>query len=264
MFESLLSRYENPYRGAAVSTAIFTAFALFLADRAAGLQLVSTDFEGVLAVLLVTVGLSYPLISYIRERDEEELQETWSETRLVERHLTEIGVYATVFFTAALIFAIGYQLLPASFFTAQDTAIAAITGNATASTGFYSILPNNLMVAVATFVLSFFLMGGLIFVLIWNASVLGAHVGGLAETMLHIPVRTLPYVAHGFLEVSGFALAGIAGTLLSMQVEHFYLRETHGRQKFLRASLDAALLLGLSIVVIVLAAVIETGYPFTA
>lgn len=262
MFESLLLEDDNTVRGAMLTAALFSIIGIGLSHYAGPLGLIGEGYEGLLAVLLITIGMSYPLVTYIRDRDAEELQEAWDETSLLSRHLTEIQIYATVFFTTALVFAFAYQLLPSSLFSFQSEVLAGITGQATSGADFFTIVPINLQVMAVTFLLSLLLAGGLVFVLVWNASVLGVHVGGLAGSLAQIPVATLPYLAHGFLEVSAFALAGIAGSLLSLQVEHFYLRKTHERENFIRATLDAFLLIGIAIIAVLVAGVIETGYPF--
>lgn len=262
MFEGLLLEDDNTVRGAMVTAAVFTVIGIGLSHYAGPLGLIGEGYEGLLAVLLITIGMSYPLVTYIRDRDTEELEEAWDEASLLRRHLTEIEVYATVFFTTTLLFAVAYQLLPTSLFSIQSDVLTSITGQATSGADFFTIVPINLQVMTATFLLSLFLAGGLVFVLVWNASVLGVHVGGLAGSLAQIPVATLPYLAHGFLEVTAFALAGIAGSLLSLQVEHFYLKKTHGRETFIRATLDAFLLMGMAIIAVLVAGVIETGYPF--
>lgn len=262
MFESILLEDDNTVRGAVIASVLFTVIGIGLSYNAGPLGLLAGDLEGLMAVLLITIGLTYPLTTYIRDRDNEELQESWDETSLLKRHLTEIEVYASVFFTVMLVFAAARQVLPATFFTVQTDVLSTITGQATSQADFLTIVPINLQVMAVTFLLSLVFTGGLVFVLVWNASVLGTHIGGLVGSIIQIPVATLPYLAHGFLEVAAFTLAGIAGSLLSLQVDHFYLKKTHDRENFIRATLDAFLLLGIAVVTVVIAGVIETGYPF--
>jgi uncharacterized membrane protein SpoIIM required for sporulation len=97
------------------------------------------------------------------------------------------------------------------------------------------------------------------FILTWNASVLGVFMGILAKNLDGVGVfvgsGTVPtpfaYVPHASLEMAGFIVAGISGSLISAAIyrEHFD-KDTW---------IDYMKLIGLGIGLVLMAAVFETA-----
>jgi uncharacterized membrane protein SpoIIM required for sporulation len=250
-------------------TTLFTGISIFLTNAFLPFQLNGIQLGGVMAVLLTTLALLYPLTSYLRSRDEEELQTQWSESSLIKRHIQEAEVYLTVFFAASLIFGIAYLLVPSSFFEVQSAALpalentaqqtAAVTGNLVQTQGVFSeIFINNTGVFFITFLLSLLITGGMIFILIWNASVLGTQLGQLSSSIIEAPARLLAYVPHGVPEIGGYILAGLSGSLLAYHIEHYLFYETHDHESFSRTLIDSSTIFILGIGLIALGAGVET------
>ena len=94
----------------------------------------------------------------------------------------------------------------------------------------------------------------MVFILVWNASVLGVF---LSKIININPITALLYLPHGLLEISGFILAGIAGALLSHQFEHFK-KEHRNKKVFRRILNDIGLLVFIGVVAIIIGGLIES------
>lgn len=239
---------------------VFTAMAIWITHTVMPLELGGTNLNGLMAVLFTTIALLYPLTRYIRSRDKTEIDTSWPETRLIDRHLHEGMYYIAAFTGVTLGFAAAIHLLPEQFFAIQRMLvqnIQAMAGQIAAPAKFSILLINNIGVMVGTFVLSFFITGGLVFILVLNASNLGYVIGTTAQSIFEIPLQTLPYVAHGTFEIGGYIAAGLAGMLLSYSVEQVI---HHDNDFTLTTPVkDAGVLLIVGMCLLIIAAAIESG-----
>ena len=203
------------------------------------------------------------MVAYLKveEDKEEKLIKKHKEKNLLKRHEKELMTYLSFFFGILIVFVIADFLLPDSFFSSQNEIIKGITGFATFQAGnsmnmgaLSTILLNNLTIFLLTFALSFVISAGMVFILVWNASILGVFLSNIISTN---PLAALSYLPHGLLEISGFVLAGITGALLSHQFEHF--KKGHHNKGVFRGILkDIGLLLFIGVIVIVVGVLIET------
>ena len=197
---------------------------------------------------------------------------------------TSINVLG-IFFFLFLGFTVGYSLwfsfLPEwalnSVFNDQLltlVSIGNITGSVVNQSFFSAILVNNLKVLFFCFFFSFVYGTGAIFVLSWNASVLGAAVGSVIRAELesvagsaqlvnlavyfqHLPLSLGGYMLHGTFEIIAYFLAGLAGSLISFVLSSSDYRRTRNLFKVLKRSV---LLVALAILLIFFAAFIEAGF----
>jgi uncharacterized membrane protein SpoIIM required for sporulation len=251
------------FMGAVFFTALSLAAARFLIPFQVG----GYNLAGLIAVLVAAVALAYPLSTYMREtRAEEEAQHLLAEKTLLQRHLHEVEVYLSFFAGSFLTFAAATYLFTPGFFDVQHAVIsglnAAATGNAVFSgadlSQFLVIAANNLRLFYVTFLLTFFISGGMVFILVWNASVFGVFLASAADSISSFPGTTLLYVPHGTLEVAGYIAAGVAGIIFSREIEAFFVEQNSDRDVYFRVWKDVWILLGLGSVTIVLAGFIET------
>lgn len=173
----------------------------------------------VLAVVFASIPLIYPLTRFFLEDEEQD-----------RPHLPEVKVYGSIF-TGEVIafFALAFRFPEA--FTVQREAINAISGSATSIGPFLSIFSNNLIVFGAILILSAVIGSAGAFVLTWNASVLGIFSANLVRSLeggkdlLTCAPNPSPlcYLPHATLEMTGFIVAGVSGSLISAAVyrEHF-------------------------------------------
>jgi uncharacterized membrane protein SpoIIM required for sporulation len=57
-----------------------------------------------------------------------------------------------------------------------------------------------------------------VFIIVWNASILGVAIGELSKYFWEIPIKTLMFLPHGIPEIIGYLCAGLAGGLLSAAI----------------------------------------------
>jgi len=111
---------------------------------------------------------------------------------------------------------------------------------------------------------------GAIFILTWNASVIGTAMGNFIRSNLAyysnlvgfekvtqyfqiISIGLLKYIIHGLPEILAYFVAGLAGGIISVAV----IRHDFGTRKFEHILLDSADLLLLSIFILFLAGLLE-------
>jgi len=178
----------------------------------------------------------------------------------LNRHGALIQDYLFIILGIAITISAAYIILPtqstSAIFSDQLSIITQITGNVTQPDLFEKILFNNLSVMVICFVFSLFYASGALFLISWNATVLGVVVGQTAKSLLglqSIPLVLFSYMPHGTFEFLGYILAGIAGGLISAAVTRH--RESNEHFRFVME--DATILSLLAILMLVVGAYIE-------
>ncbi|MEM4710985.1 MAG: stage II sporulation protein M, partial [Candidatus Woesearchaeota archaeon] len=129
---------------------------------------------------------------------------------------------------------------------------------------------NNIKVLLFCILFSFLYGAGAIFILLWNASVIGAAIGmfirnSLSEIFLItgnltiadyfsvVSIGLTKYIIHGFPEILAYFVGALAGGIISIAV----INHDFSTRKFEHILVDAADLLMLSIFLIFLAALLE-------
>jgi len=184
------------------------------------------------------LAVAYPVASYLHVRESQEEQSilTHLQGTLLQRHGKEMKVYFSFFFGTLLAFTVAGIFLPAMFFSEQAEIVGRITGAAgmtvsgtpSIETVLATILTNNLRVFAATFLLSFAVSAGMVFIVVWNSSVLGLLLSDFIKGQSVSALVCLPF---GIVEIAGFAIAGLAGALLSHQFGHYESRAFRIMQK---------------------------------
>ena len=129
-----------------------------------------------------------------------------------------------------------------------------VTGAATKQMRFLSILENNVYVMIFTLIFSLIFGAGAIFILIWNASVIAAAIGIFTKYQIaEIPLGIGRYMIHGFPEIAAYFVTALAGGIFGIGA----IRNGIKNRKFLRVMENTVILLFISILILVLAAVIE-------
>lgn len=181
----------------------------------------------VLSVVFASIPLVYPLTSVFLE----------DEKNGRRPHEEEVEFYGALFLGEFLAF-LGLALvstesfyMQASVFSDQAASLG-LTGNAVSPDTLYMVLSNNLLLFFSILAVSAVIGSAGAFILTWNASVLGVFIAKLLSelgTIYHILTGSgqtpspIAYVPHATLEMSGFIVAGITGSLVSAAVyrEHF-------------------------------------------
>ncbi len=150
----------------------------------------------------------------------------------------------------------------------QATVLVALTAMAINKTTFNLILFNNIKVLFVITLLSLALGTGAIYILTWNASVIGAAIGdfarsriseyaslgnlaGISAYFVAVPISFGRLIFHGLPEMLAYFVASIAGGILSIAATH------HEGKAIKYVVKDAIQLLGLAVGLLVFAALIE-------
>lgn len=262
MFERIVAQYtsDERYLDIAAASVVFTFLSIILVQHVMPFRVGGTDFGGLMAVLLTSLAVAYPFVKYLVKEERQEVVNRWSEKRLIRRHSKELELYLTFFLGTTVAFAVSTFFVPDGFYNIQMQVLSDIgapTGQILGDPFFLRVLENNAWVFMVTFVMTFFVSSAVIFVLAWNASVLGVFIGDISAELIHVPIETLPYLPHGMLEIGGYILAGIAGALLSYEVEIIMLEGQDGVNVSRIITRDVIVLLAWGMLFVVLGAFIE-------
>jgi uncharacterized membrane protein SpoIIM required for sporulation len=236
------------------------------------------EYSSMIMVFL-TVLASIPLIYNALKQDEKKDIIIKNNLNLLKEHSKVLAVILFLFLGATIAFAFWYTVLPqdtvTTLFSSQTETIEGIndyvTGNSVQQSAmFRNIMLNN--VKVLTFCIFFaFIYGiGAIFILIWNASVIGAAIGNFIRTKIEFTATSLGFVSiasyfhffslglsryliHGIPEIAAYITAGIAGSIISMAI----IRHEFGTKKFEKILFDSSELIIIAILMLVFAAFIE-------
>lgn len=234
-------------------------------------------------VFLTTLATIPILYGIIVDEEKKDLDMNITEKDLLKEHAKALKAFMYLFFGMVVGILLMYVLLPSTtvynLFTTQIQTISSmnhavdigISGQFTGSLNSFSkIFLNNMKVLIFCILFSFLYGMGAIFILTWNASVIGVAIGNFIRTNLAsishlvglekgaqyfniISVGLLKYAIHGIPEILAYFIAGLAGGIISVAI---IKKDLNGR-KFEHILLDSADLLLLSIFVILIAAVLE-------
>ncbi|RMD57942.1 hypothetical protein D6825_02455 [Candidatus Woesearchaeota archaeon] len=222
---------------------------------------------------LAMVPLMYHTLNFEERRDI--IAPTKS---IVHNHAPALTVYLMMFLGCSFAFTLWYTVLPpesaGTLFQVQAKTITSlnqhITGNITQTALLSKIFLNNTKVLIFCILFSFLYGAGAIFILTWNASVIGAAAGNFIRTNMaqfadaigfhkiaaYLYVASLSilrYAVHGIPEIFSYIIAALAGGILSMAI----VRHDMGTKEFENVLLDVSDLVLLSVLVLFIAGIIE-------
>lgn len=241
--------------------------------------LVFEQYASLLIVFLIamaSIPLMYSIIKYEEEKDLQDVGERF----LLEEHSKALAAFMYLFLGVTLAITLLYLFLPSeavpTMFSSQSETLQSIRGGTTGMAiaeqlnYFQIIFFNNVKVLVFAVLFSFLFGAGAIFVLVWNASVIGVAIGNfirgnlatyahligfdkVAKYMHVISFGLMRYVIHGIPEILAYFTAALAGGIISVAV----IKHDFGSQKFEHIILDTADLLLISLGLLFLAAILE-------
>jgi uncharacterized membrane protein SpoIIM required for sporulation len=221
-----------------------------------------------LVMIFLTVLASVPLMYNTIKIEEKKDIEFEDELFLIKEHGKALSFFMFLFFGFVLSFALWYILLPqditATLYETQlneieDITNSGVTGNAVSFVKVFStIFFNNLLVMVFALLFAFFYGVGAIFILTWNASIIGAAIGRFASSIgssyfAALPMGMARYLLHGIPEMAAYFMAGLAGGIISVAV----IRHDVGSEKFRHILTDSLDMVFLAVFVLFVAALIE-------
>jgi uncharacterized membrane protein SpoIIM required for sporulation len=237
-----------------------------------------SKYSGLLVVLFC-VMFSIPFMYFIirqEEKEDEEIHGIWG---VWKTHSDAIYAFLFLFLGFIIAFSVWNVILQdSSLLNAQIETYCSINSPGTVSdcvskysftskvisskvsantSRFLSILGNNFGVLILTLIFSLIFGAGAIFVLAWNASVISAAIGIFTKySLTDIPLGLLRYMIHGFPEIAAYFTAALAGGMFGVGV----IRNGVGNSKFVKVLANVGILLGISIVILIIAAVIEVYF----
>lgn len=228
---------------------------------------VFSPYSSIVAIALTAI-VCIPLIYGIIRMEERKSLEIRREAALVKEHGRALLFFMFLFLGFVVSFALWYTFLPQAYveevFVVQTDTISGVfnsfTGAAVSPVKVAStLLGHNLKVMVFCLIFAFFYGFGAIFILTWNASVIGAAVGDIVRSNIssgfisNISSGLLKYLVHGIPEMIAYFTAGLAGGIISIAVINHDLRGSRFR-KIIRDSAD---LIIVSVILLVAAALLE-------
>ncbi len=220
-----------------------------------------------LTMVFLTTMAGLPLIVNSLKKEAEEDLKIKEKAWLVGEHKDILGIFFFLFLGMMLAYVTWYVLLPDSLasavFNEQIKTIKAISSNvqgrATNPSLLRMIILNNFKVMAFCLLFSLIYGSGALFILTWNASVLGTAIGNAIKVNLSdvwsyfgvVPLGFGRYMLHGILEITAYFLAGIAGGIISAGI-------IRRGKKFKEVLLDSLDLILLASVLIIAGAIIET------
>jgi stage II sporulation protein M len=236
------------------------------------------SYSSLVMVFLTTLATT-PLIYQTMRIEETKDMEYEEETSILREHSKAVIFLIYLFVGITICFALWYIFLPIDktnlLFEVQTETIISInsrpTGNAIEQwNNFITIFANNIKVMIFCILFSFVYGIGAIFILIWNASVIGTAIGNYFRShfteyagtvgfmkfwgYFHIlPLSIMRYFTHGILEIAAYFVAGLAGGIISVAL----MKHDLGTKKFEKILLDCSDLILVSLGILVVAAIVE-------
>lgn len=248
------------------------------------------DQSSLLAVFFTTIAAVPLMYNTIRFEEKKDLSDM-GEGQLLKEHKKAISLYLFMFLGIVIATAIWFIFLPEniiySLFKVQSQTITEINSNvvgnvfksfSTMFPVFTKILSNNLKVLIFCILFSFLYGVGALFILTWNASVIGVAIGSSIKTAISKLVSStgtvtaikyfevysigfLKYSIHGIPEILSYLVAALAGGIISVAV----IKHDLGSDKFEKIILDSSTLILISLIFVLVAAFLEvyvTPYVF--
>ncbi|MAG15719.1 hypothetical protein CMO88_01515 [Candidatus Woesearchaeota archaeon] len=237
------------------------------------------DFVGIVMVFLTTLAVVY-LVQRMLRIEEGKDQPIRSELNILKDHGKALSVFMFLFFGFVVSFSFWYIVLPIDLshqiFGIQEKTIQCINSagveGCVSGTGaaFSKIFFNNIKVLLFTLTFAFFYGAGAVFILAWNAAVVGTAVGifvrnsisttasslGISSVATYFGVYStgiLRYMTHGTFEILAYFMAALAGGIISIAV----IKHDFKSQEFRKVLFDSVDIIVLSLGLLFLAAIIE-------
>ncbi len=232
-----------------------------------------------LVMVFLTVMACIPIVYSTMKLEENKDMEIPKERALMKEHNKAIIFLMFMFFGATFSFVMWYIFLPSGTLTyvfGQQTATIQsinnqIAGNAYQQFSTFSkILLNNIKVLAFSTLFAFVYGAGAMFILVWNASVIGAAIGNFIRSNLSqyasllglekfstyfnvISVGLLRYALHGIPEILAYFYGGLAGGIISVAI----IKKHYKNDNFSHIIFDVSELLLISLSFLLVAAFLE-------
>lgn len=220
-------------------------------------------YSSLTMIFLSVISCLY-LLQGIFIQEEKKEKNSNEERKILKVHFRTLLFFISLFLGFLFAFVFWTMILPSPtvdvVFNLQKInipQIQEITGSTAYQNTFSAIFLNNLRVMFISLLFALFYGAGAIFILAWNASILGFVIGNLVKNSLGItalPFALAKYFLHGIPEMFAYFSAALAGGILFVAI----VRGEIKGEKSGRIFLDFFILTGTAIIILLLAALIET------
>jgi len=223
------------------------------------------DHSSLVMVFLTLISCLYVVQGTIKLEEDKELPYK-SETWILKQHSHVLIFLLFLFIGFVISFTFWTFVLPSEkvsvLFDLQSSVVDGIramtvTGDAVNLDTFFIILTNNLKVLTIALIFAFFYGAGAIFILVWNASVMGFVIGELAKNtfgIMALPIAFAKYFLHGIPEMLAYLTIALAGGIIYTAI---WRGDFFQQGKAKKIILDTSILVLISIVMLIISALIE-------
>lgn len=227
--------------------------------------LIFPKYSSLIMVFFTVLSCIYVVQGAIKSEEGKE-KKGRSEIWILKEHSRLILFLLFLFIGFVISFAFWTVVLPnekvSELFSLQSSSVEQIksdlvTGSSVSNASFFLIILNNLKVLALSLIFAFFYGAGAIFVLVWNASVMGLVIGNLIKTSLGIigmPVAFAKYFVHGIPEMLAYLITALAGGIIYTSIWKGHFFKIERRKKII---FDAVVLILISLALLIIAALIE-------
>ncbi|MBU0635529.1 stage II sporulation protein M [Candidatus Micrarchaeota archaeon] len=251
-------------------------FAIAITTVSMGISIATfPDYSSVLCIAFITIGSMPVLFQIFTQEETEEAEHPASPATFLERHFNIISVFVFLFIGIAITYCFWYLYLPTelgeTIFAEQDKnleRIGQLRGQATAGAALMAceshdfwalslscIFANNAVVLIWSLILAFFYGAGAIFLIAWNASVVGIAVGQeiLVNGLSGGLIRAIGLIPHGIFEIGGYVVGAIAGGIISAAIA----KKIYLKKEFEIIIKDVIILVIIAFILVLLGALLE-------
>ena len=251
---------------------LYTTIGIFLA------LWIFRDQASLIMVFMITMA-SLPIFYNTIKLEESKDMIMDSETALIKEHNKAIVFFMYLFIGITVACAVWYLVLPNqtinSLFDKQIGTIQAINNQVSGHvihnlSIFWKILFNNMKVLAFSILFALIYGAGAIFILAWNATVIGAAIGNFIRSNISsytsslgmleagnyfhvVSLGLLKYSIHGIPEIAAYFYGGLAGGILSVAL----IRKHFKTEKFSKVMVDFSELVLIAIGFLVAGAFLE-------
>lgn len=234
-----------------------------------------------ITIVFFIVMFSTPFMFYMIRLEEKKDTDIRGEKNLLREHGKALTAFMFLFFGFVVGFSSFFLLFPeqaADNFKVQIETYcqinsytsdqfnncveksAAVSGKAHAESragfiakNFKLIFFNNLNVMLLSLLFAFFFGAGAIFILTWNASIIGAAIGIFSRSFQAMHVGFLRFMIHGIPEIAAYFVAGLGGGVIGAAV----IRHHFAEEKFKAILKDSLVLIVIAIGLLLIGTFIE-------
>jgi uncharacterized membrane protein SpoIIM required for sporulation len=261
----MLKNFFNPRKAERHPFEIFVLGLIYSSVSIVFSLWVFPEYASIAMIFLTVFSCLYLIQSAIKIEEEKETRSK-KESSLLKEHSKLINLLLFLFLGFTISFTIWSLVLSSekvsSLFAFQESAVAGIragigTGSFANFQTFFAILTNNIKVLIISLIFAFFYGAGAIYILVWNASVMGLVIGSLARNTLGIislPIAFTKYFLHGIPEMIAYFTTALAGGIVYTALWKEDLKDSKKRKKIIK---DVIILIGISLGLLIIAGLIE-------